>query len=161
MHVVPETLGFIEQAESFWRKIRSSPSWLPHGEEGGAKVASCVPTSWGEFRNPTGRHRGHRLVQAMMQEIVFQEGAIEVDARVLAGGLGLDVASLQEFVREGKITSRCERGVDNDLGRHRLTFFYGNRRLRLVVGQAGNVIWQSTIDFGDHSLPAAMHKPGP
>jgi Family of unknown function (DUF6522) len=97
----------------------------------------------------------------MKQEIVFQEDAIEVDARALARGLGLDVASLQEFMREGKITSLCERGVDNDLGRHRLTFFYRNRRLRLVVGQAGNVIWQSTIDFGDDPLPAGMHKPGP
>ena len=97
----------------------------------------------------------------MTQEIVFQEGAIELDARVLARGLGLDPASLQEFMREGKITSLCERGVDDDLGRHRLTFFFGNRRLRLVVGQAGNVIRQSTIDFGDRPLPAAMHKPGP
>jgi hypothetical protein len=95
----------------------------------------------------------------MKQEIVFQEDAIVVDARALARGLGLDVASLQEFMREGKITSLCERGVDNDLGRHRLTFFYRNCRLRLVVGQAGNVIWQSTIDFDDHPLPAAMHKP--
>ncbi len=97
----------------------------------------------------------------MTQEIVFQEGGIEVDARVLARGLGLDVASLQEFMREGKITNLYERGVGNDLGLHRLTFFYGNHRLRLVVGQAGNVIWESTIDFGDHPLPAAMHKPGP
>jgi hypothetical protein len=97
----------------------------------------------------------------MTQEIVFQEGAIEVDAWVVARGLGLDVASLQEFMREGKITNLCERGVENDLGLHRLTFFYGNRRLRLVVGQAGNVIWQSTIDFGDHPLPAALHKPSP
>ena len=97
----------------------------------------------------------------MMQEIVFQEGAIEVDARVLARGLGLDAVSLQEFMREGRITNLCERGVDNDLGRYRLTFFYGNRRLRLVVGQAGNVIWKATIDFVVHPLPAAMHKPGP
>ena|SRR5271155_1864318 len=97
----------------------------------------------------------------MTQEILFQEGAIEVGALVLARGLGLDVASLHEFMREGKITNLRERGVDNDLALHRPTFFNGNRRLRLVVGQAGNVIWQSTIDFGDDSLPAGMHKPGP
>src|ERR1700688_3035642 len=97
----------------------------------------------------------------MTQEILFQEGAIEVDALVLARGLGLDVASLHEFMREGKITNLRERGVDNDLALHRPTFFNGNRRLRLVVGQAGNVIWQSTIDFGDDPLSATMHKPGP
>jgi len=43
------------------------------------------------------------------------------------------MASLQQFMREGKITSLCERGVDNDLGRYRLTVFFGNRRLRLSV----------------------------
>jgi hypothetical protein len=63
-------------------------------------------------------------------------------------------------MRAGKITNLCERGGDNDLGLHRLTFFYGNRRLRLVVGPMGNVIWQSKIDFGDHPLPGALHKPG-
>ena len=103
---------------------------------------------------------GDRLFGAMMQEIVFQEGAIEVDARLIAQGLGLDVAALQELMLERKITSLCERGVDDDLGRRRLTFFYRNRRFRLVIGQAGNIIWQSSIDFGDRPLPAAMRKPG-
>jgi hypothetical protein len=141
--------------------MRRSPSWLRHGEEGGAKGRYRYRLHGVKFGTRKIGTAGDRLVRAMMQEIVFQEGAIEIDARVLARGLGLDVASLQVFMREGKITNLCERGVDNDLGRHRLTFFYGNRRLRLVVGQAGNVIWQSTIDFGDHPLPAAMHRPGP
>src|SRR5271170_571071 len=66
----------------------------------------------------------------MTQEILLQEGAIEVGALVLARGLGLDVASLHEFMREGKITNLRERGVDNDLALHRPTFFNGNRRLR-------------------------------
>ncbi|WP_424034084.1 DUF6522 family protein [Methylocella sp.] len=96
----------------------------------------------------------------MTQEIVFHEGAIEVDARLIAQGLGLGVASLQALKRASKVTSLCERGVGNDLGLHRLTFFYGNRRFRLVVGQAGNVISRSSIDFGDRSLLAPMHKPG-
>jgi hypothetical protein len=62
------------------------------------------------------------LFGAMTEEIVFQEGAIEVDARLIAEGLGLDVASLHELMRASKVTSLCERGVDNDLGLHRLTF---------------------------------------
>jgi hypothetical protein len=72
----------------------------------------------------------------MTQEILFQEGAIEVDALVLARGLGLDAASLREFMREGKITNLRERGVDNDLALHCPTFFNRNPRLRLV-GQSG------------------------
>ena len=122
---------------------------------------TLLPTSRLEFRNPENRHRGPQVSTRNDAEILFQEGAIEVDALVLARGLGLDVASLHEFMREGKITNLRERGVDNDLALHRPTFFNGNRRLRLVVGQAGNVIWQSTIDFGDDPLPAGMHKPGP
>ena len=62
------------------------------------------------------------LFGAMTEEIVFQEGAIEVDARLIAEGLGLDVASLHELMRASKVTSLCERAVDNDLGLHRLTF---------------------------------------
>lgn len=41
---------------------------------------------------------------------------------------------------QAKITSRCERGVDEDAGTHRLTFYHGVRRLRLVVDDAGAVI---------------------
>lgn len=96
----------------------------------------------------------------MTQQILFQEGAIEVDARWIAQGLGLDVASLQELMRESKITSRCERGIDSDLGLHRLTFFYGSRRFRFVVGRAGDIISPSWINSRDRSLPAAKYKPG-
>jgi hypothetical protein len=41
-----------------------------------------------------------------------------------------------------------------------LTFFYGSRRFRFVVGQAGDIIWQSSIDSRDRSSPVAKHKPG-
>jgi hypothetical protein len=39
---------------------------------------------------------GNGLFGGMIQAIVFQEGAIEIDARLIAHGLGLDVAALQE-----------------------------------------------------------------
>jgi hypothetical protein len=95
----------------------------------------------------------------MTQEIAFQEGAIEVDARLIAQGLGLDVASLQELMRASKITSLCERGIDNELGQCRLTFFYGTRGLRFIVGEAGNVISQTSIDRDNPPLARPEHKP--
>jgi Family of unknown function (DUF6522) len=64
-------------------------------------------------------------------------------------------------MREGKITVLCERGVNEDAGRYRLTFFYENRRFRLIVDEEGNAIRGSTVDFGDHPLPASMRKPSP
>ena len=38
-------------------------------------------------------------------------GGIEVEAGLIAEGLGLPVSQLKELIREGAITSRCERGV--------------------------------------------------
>jgi hypothetical protein len=46
-------------------------------------------------------------------------------------------------MREGKITSVYERGVDRDAGRHRLKFFYAKRSFSLIVDAAGNVIESS------------------
>jgi hypothetical protein len=60
----------------------------------------------------------------------------------------------------GKITSLCERGIDADRGRHRLTFFSEHRRFRLVVDDRGAIVRRSTLDFGDLPLPASVRKPG-
>jgi hypothetical protein len=48
------------------------------------------------------------------------------------------------LMRAGKITSRCERGVDHDAGHYRLTFFHDARRLRLVVDGRGQIVTRQT-----------------
>jgi hypothetical protein len=53
-----------------------------------------------------------------------------------------------------------ERGIDEDSGRYRLTFFSENRRFRLLVDETGNVVQRSAIDFCDRPLPDSMRKPG-
>jgi hypothetical protein len=63
-----------------------------------------------------------------------------VDAAILADALGLDVARVLPAMREKKITSQCERGIVEDEGRTRLTFFYARRMLRLVVDDDGNIL---------------------
>lgn len=93
-----------------------------------------------------------------MATIEFEEGAIQVDARIVAEGLGIEPSLVQERMREGKITSLCERGIDEDNGRYRLTFFSENRRFRLVVDERGNVVRRSAIDFSDRPLPASARK---
>ena len=92
--------------------------------------------------------------------IEFEEGAVRVDATLVAKGLGIEPSLVQERMRDGKITSRCERGIDADEGRYRLSFFSENRRFRLVVDDKGNVMQHSAIDFGDRNLPASARKPG-
>lgn len=94
-----------------------------------------------------------------MNHVAFIDGDIEVPAELIAEGLGLPVAELPGLLRSGAITSRCERGVDEDAGRHRLTFFHSGRRLRLVVGDDGRVMRQMVIDVGDRPLPAALRRP--
>ena len=88
------------------------------------------------------------------------DGALEVDAAVLARGLGVDASLVPSLLRAGQITSFCERGVDDDRGRFRLTFFHESKRLRLVLDELGRVLRQSTIDFGDRSLPSRLRTPG-
>ncbi len=92
--------------------------------------------------------------------IEFEEGAIQVDVTIVAKGFGIEPSLVQERMREGKITSLCERGIDEDEGRYRLTFFFGNRRFRLIVDEAGNVVRHSSLDFDDRPLPASARKPG-
>jgi hypothetical protein len=60
----------------------------------------------------------------------------------------------------GNITSLCERGVDADGGIYRPTFFHANRRLRLIVGESGNIIRRSMIDFGNRPIPAKTRNSG-
>ena len=88
----------------------------------------------------------------------FEHGALTLDAAVIGRGLNVEPSLVPVRMREGRITVLCERGYDGDAGRHRLTFFYENRRFRLVVDEEGNAIQRSTVDFGKHPLPASMRK---
>lgn len=89
--------------------------------------------------------------------IRIDDEGVEIGAETLAEGLGLDPSCVQQQMREGQITSRCERGVGEDEGRWRLTFFSANRRLRLIIDAAGRIVHRSAIDFGDRPLPQALH----
>jgi hypothetical protein len=94
-----------------------------------------------------------------MAVVEFEEGALRIDAAVIGQGINVEPSLVQDRMREGKITVLCERGVDEDAGRYRMTFFHENRRFRLVVDEEGTAIQRSTVDFGDRQLPTSMRKP--
>jgi uncharacterized protein DUF6522 len=94
-----------------------------------------------------------------MAIVEFEEGTLRIDAAVIGQGLNVEPSLVQILMREGKITALCERGVDEDARRYRMTFFHENRRFRLVVDEEGNAIQRTTVDFGDRQLPASMRKP--
>ena len=75
-----------------------------------------------------------------MSTVVFEDGEFSVDAAEIAAGLRIHPTQVLTGMRQRRITSICERGVDEDAGRYRLTFFYARRRFRLVVDEAGTII---------------------
>jgi hypothetical protein len=93
-----------------------------------------------------------------MAVVKFEEGTLSIDAGVIGHGLNIEPSLVQVRMREGKITVLSERGIDEDAGRYRLTFFYENRRFRLVVDEEGNAVQRSTLDFGNHPLPTSMRR---
>lgn len=95
-----------------------------------------------------------------MRPVEFENGTVQIDAAIVADGLGLALSRLQKEMRAGRITSFAERGIDGDGGRHRLTFFSEHRRFRVVVDATGAIIQRSAVDFGASSLPKSVHKPG-
>lgn len=68
-----------------------------------------------------------------------------VDATLLSRAFAIPVAEVRQRMRDGRITSRCEAGVDEDAGRWRLTFRNDDRTCRLTVDGAGEILKQSTF----------------
>ena len=77
-----------------------------------------------------------------MTQIEHSDTGPVVDASLLANAFDLDPTEIQNLMRAGKITSRCERGVGKDAGRWRLTFWYAQRALRLTVNENGAILSQ-------------------
>jgi hypothetical protein len=94
-----------------------------------------------------------------MTKIEIQDHAVHIEASIVAQGLQLEPSLVHAMMRNGEITGLCERGVDEDAGRYRLTFFHKKRHFRLVVDETGTVIQRSSVNFGDPPLPASMRSP--
>jgi hypothetical protein len=93
-----------------------------------------------------------------MSSVKFEEGAVCIDATIIAQGLAIQPALVQPLMRKGTLTSLCERGLDRDAGKVRLTFFYGRRRLRLIVDLGGNVIERSVTHIRGRGGRGAMRE---
>lgn len=96
--------------------------------------------------------------QSREVSVTFHHDGIEVDATIIAEGMGVSPQDVLERLRSGAITTRCEKGVAEDDGRFRLTFLSHNRRLQLVVDMAGKVLQRSSIDFGILPLPQKLRS---
>jgi hypothetical protein len=98
----------------------------------------------------------------MSAMIEIGEDGFQIDAKIIAEGLGIEAALVPARMREGAITSLCERGVDADAGSYRLTFFHKGTRLRLVIDEAGNIKQRSVLELGERPAgapPAPRRNP--
>ena len=90
-------------------------------------------------------------------QVEITNGDIVVDAVLLGELLNIQPAEVPALMKAGAITSICEKGVGDDAGEYRLSFFYRNRRVRLGVDQSGRILRRSVIDFGERPLPGSFH----
>ncbi|MAW85521.1 MAG: hypothetical protein CMJ42_03210 [Phyllobacteriaceae bacterium] len=58
---------------------------------------------------------------------------------MLASGFRLPVEEIRSLMRDGRITSKTEAGAGEDQGRWRITFYHGERALRLVLNPAHTI----------------------
>ncbi len=65
---------------------------------------------------------------------------VEIDAALVADGLGLEVDAFRQLMEQRKISVLCERGTGEDAGLYRATFYHGQRRLRMVVDASGTPV---------------------
>ena len=66
--------------------------------------------------------------------------AIHIEAGLVASRLGLSVDDFRQLMAAGRIAVLCERGIGEDEGHFRATFYYGDRRARLVVDAEGRPV---------------------
>lgn len=79
-----------------------------------------------------------------------------IDAHILAPLLGVAVADVPALMRRNEITSKCERGIDAHEGQYRLSFFYRDRRVRLIVDSTGKVLQRTLRTSGELKPPPAL-----
>lgn len=67
----------------------------------------------------------------------MSDPSIEIDGAMVARELGLETDELRRLMEIRRIKVLCERGVGEDLGRYRATFYHQDRRARFIVDRFG------------------------
>lgn len=65
---------------------------------------------------------------------------IGIDGTVVAASLGLDVEAFRQLMHDRRVSVLCERGIGEDAGLYRATFYYGDRRFRAVIESSGRIV---------------------
>lgn len=65
---------------------------------------------------------------------------IDVDANRVARALGLAPDAFRKLMEHGHIRTLSERGIGEDAGRYRLSFYWRERRFRIVTDADGRLL---------------------
>lgn len=90
-----------------------------------------------------------------MTQIEMSGESFVVDAELIADAFRIEPEEVRRRMQSGAITSRCEKGMDEDEGRWRLVFHHDGRALRLTVDGTGRVLGRATF-----AAPRSPAKPG-
>ena len=88
-----------------------------------------------------------------MSQISITDKMIEIDAKLVAEGLGMHPDALRQAMQDGKVTHIVEKGEAEDAGRFRVTFYSPNRRLRLLFDAEGTLLQTSSADYSRKPRP--------
>ena len=100
---------------------------------------------------------GTRVLSRSDSSVIDVEGGgFVVDVDFLARLLDLPASDIRSLMREGRITSLCEKGVREHADQFRLTFYHGNRRACVRVDPSGRILARSVIDFGSKAASRAI-----
>jgi len=72
--------------------------------------------------------------------ISIEDGEITIDAELVASRLGVSIELLKAGMPKGIVSSVAETGIDEDVGRTRLTFRYRSRTWSVVVDTDGSLV---------------------
>ncbi|MHA6323828.1 DUF6522 family protein [Roseivivax sp. CAU 1753] len=81
-----------------------------------------------------------------MTQVESGKDGFVVDAGIIGAAFGLAASEVPGLMKSGAITSRCEKGVDADEGRWRLTFYHDARAFRLTVDAENNILSRARFD---------------
>ncbi len=88
-----------------------------------------------------------------MSQISISDGTIEIDAILIAKGLGMHLDALRLAMQDGQVTRIVEKGEAEDAGRFRVTFYSPHRRLRLLFDAKGTLLQTSSADYSRKPRP--------
>jgi hypothetical protein len=96
-----------------------------------------------------------------MTSVEIGDDGFIVEAEIIADAFGIDASAVQRLMQSEQITSRCEKGVDEDEGSWRLTFFHNNRAFRLTVDEYSRILSQARFDAPRQNTLNKLNKMPP